>query len=102
MLSEAGEGLVSRWLSSLLVTVYLIVPLAAGEPLLVVEAAFFCLFAWCCVWFPGAMGGLNVFKIRVTPDPSPTTVWFVGWILLLIPTIVFFLLWVQGVFKYSW
>ena len=56
MLRDVGEGLVSRWLSSLLAIVSIIIAFAGGGPATGIPMVFLSLFAWCCVWFPGVMG----------------------------------------------
>jgi hypothetical protein len=98
MLRDVGEGLVSRSLSSLVVTVYIIVAFAAGGALAGIRMAAFCLFAWCCVWLPGPIGTKVVPAIGRNARGTPATmVWFVGWALLLLPIVVFSVLWMQGV-----
>jgi hypothetical protein len=56
VLQDLGEGSVSRWLSALLVTVYVILAFATGGLSLGTDAVVFCLIPCCCVWFPEAMG----------------------------------------------
>jgi hypothetical protein len=97
MLREVGEGLMSRWLASLLAIVEIIVAFTEGGALTGIEMASFCLVAWCCIWFPGAMGTSPVAAIGRNARGTPATmVWFVGWALLLVPPAVLLLLWVQG------
>jgi hypothetical protein len=98
VLTDVGEGLMSRWLSSLVAAVYIVLALVAGDPLAIVEMAAYCLFALCCVWSPYAMNSSPVRAIgRNARKPPATMVWFVGWSFLLLPMFVLFLLWAQGV-----
>jgi hypothetical protein len=98
MLRDVGDGFVSRWLSSLFVMGYIIAAFVADGAVTGLRVAAYCLVAWCCVWFPGAMGIPPVRTIgREAREAPARMVWVVGWGLLLIPIGVWFLLWVQGV-----
>jgi hypothetical protein len=51
-----------------------------------------------CVWFPEAMGDYTGHTFSHITKPSPPSfVWFLGWIVLLLPVIVGTILWFQGV-----
>jgi len=52
MLRDVGQGLVSRWLSSLLVAAYVVGAGVMFGLLTSIETGGFCLLSWCCIWFP--------------------------------------------------
>ncbi len=94
---EVGDGLVSRWLSSLVAIAYVIMALASRGIQAGTETAIYCFLAWFCVWFPDAMGTPADGAIGRSAVPTPAgLVWFIGWGLLTIPIIVIFLLWIQN------
>jgi hypothetical protein len=75
-----GAGVVAGTLSALKILAAMLVPLA-------------------CVWFPEALGeytGDTFSRAIIRPSP-PSFVWFLGWIVLLLPLIVGSIFWLQGV-----
>jgi uncharacterized protein len=55
----------------------------------------FCVLPLACIWFPEVLGSLV--GARIT-KPSPRSfVWFLGWVVLLVPLIMVGILWIQGV-----
>jgi hypothetical protein len=98
MLSDVGEGPLSRWLSALLVVIYIISAFASGGLYPGIKMVGFCVIPWCCVWFPDAMG--SYINSSITRSSPAIMAWILGWVVLLLPLITFFLLWVGGAFKY--
>ena len=90
---------VSRWLSVLLVFAYVTgAGVTAGTRFALTVFASM-LVPLACVWFPEAMGDYTgrTFGHAITKQSPPSLVWFLGWIVLLLPLIVSTILWLQGV-----
>jgi len=65
-----------------------------------IETGGFCLLPWCCIWFPNAMGYPSRLSIgRGARETPPRMVWFIGWALLLSPSIMILVLWLEGAFS---
>jgi hypothetical protein len=71
-----GTGVMAGTLSALKILAAMLLPLA-------------------CIWFPEVMGDYT--QGHVNRRSPPSFVWFLGWILLLLPMIVGAVLWLQGV-----
>jgi hypothetical protein len=73
-----GTGVIAGPVSALKMLAGMIVPLA-------------------CVWFPEAMGEYTGHSSTLTRRSPASLVWFLGWVVLLLPVIIIALLWLQGV-----
>ena len=78
-----GTGVIAGMLSALKMLVGMMVPLA-------------------CVWFPEVMGDLTGHRFTTTKRSAPSFVWFLGWVVLLLPAIIGIFLWLQGVPLDAW
>ena len=57
---------------------------------------FFCVVPVACIWLPDVLGNYaGIFSITTTSPAS--FVWFLGWVVLLLPVIVVPLVWLEGV-----
>jgi len=85
-------------LSIFLVLVYVTVTGMLAGPLSALKLLAGMLLPLACIWFPDVLGeytgqGLS----RVSRPSPPSLVWFLGWIVLVLPLIVGTILWLQGV-----
>ena len=87
----------SRLLSLLLVLVYLIGTVMTAGAISALKLLAAMLVPLACIWFPEAMGDYANSLGRVNRRSPSSFVWFLGWIVLLLPLIVIAILWLQGV-----
>jgi hypothetical protein len=73
-----GAGVIAGPLSALRMLALVVVPLA-------------------CVWFPEALGEFTGHSYTLTKRSPASLVWFLGWVVLVLPLIIATLLWLQGV-----
>jgi hypothetical protein len=92
-----GEGRpLSRALSATIALAYLAAALARGDAVLAVRIVLFCVVPVACIWFPDVLGNYaGIFSITTTSPAS--FVWFLGWVVLLLPVIVVPFVWLEGV-----
>jgi hypothetical protein len=98
MVGEEGRPL-SRAISATIAVVYLVAAFATGGAELALRTLLFCIVPVGCIWFPDVLGDYTgIFLLDSITEKSPAVfVWFLGWIVLLLPVIVVALLWLQGV-----
>jgi len=94
----------SRLLSRFLVLAYVTVAGVMAGPRSALAVFGAMLVPLACVWFPEAMGDYTGPPLgRSLARPSPASfVWFLGWILLLLPVMIGTPLWLQGVRLDDW
>jgi len=98
MLRDVGEGPISRTLSILVVIAYGAAAFNKKDQLWAAMSIGYCVFALCCVWFPGTIGipPRQTLPIGRTGKETPARlVWLIGWALLLLPMIITLLVWLQ-------
>jgi hypothetical protein len=90
---------VSRLASSALVAGYLVIGMLAGGPGETLKVLAFCVVPLACIWFPEALGDYTGYLVfdRITKASPSIFVWFMGWVVLLLPLIVALILWLEGV-----
>jgi hypothetical protein len=94
-----GES-VSRWLSLLIVLGYVTVAGAMEGMLAAFKVALGMTLPLLCIWFPDVSGEHTGGRIT---GPSPASlVWFLGWLVLLLPALISAFLWFQGVPVDNW
>lgn len=79
--------------------VYLGFSVTVGGAEGMLKMLLFCIIPLACIWFPEELGdytGLFLFDSITTASP-PGFVWFLGWVVLLVPPFVALLWWLQGV-----
>jgi len=95
MFGEQGRP-ISRALSTTIALAYLAPALARGDAVLALRVILFCALPVACIWFPDVLGEhAGIFPI--TTNSPASFVWFLGWIVLLLPIIVVPLVWLEGV-----
>lgn len=98
MVGDEG-GPLSRAISAMIAVVYLVGGFAAGGAEVALRVLLFSILPVACIWFPDVLGDYTgIFLLDSITTKSPAGfVWFLGWIVLLLPVIVVVLLWLQGV-----
>lgn len=88
LFTETAVGWRSRKASSLVALAYLAIGLAVGQTITVLT---YCLPCLLIIWFPDVLGDRVGWQFT---KPSPATlVWFLGWVLLLLPVLAFAIMW---------
>jgi hypothetical protein len=96
--SGTNGGWPSRWISSLIAAGYIIGASASG-----VESALttilFCVIPLACIWFPDALADYTGMFIldSITRESPPFLVWFLGWLVLLMPALVAGIVLLEGI-----
>jgi hypothetical protein len=82
-----GRVSLSRLLSLLLGTSYVIVAFAYGDFTTFIRTLFGCAIVLACIWCSEAMGDFTTtwLRGRISRPSPPALVWLLGWIVLLIP-----------------
>ena len=88
----------SRILSLVLVLAYVVYAGVAAGLVSAFKLLAILLVPLACVWFPEAMGDYTGGIVgRGVSRQSPSAfVWFLGWVVLLLPILIGMFLWVQG------
>ncbi len=85
----------NRTLSTLVFSAYIIRVIAIGDGGLFFMLVVGLVIPMACIWFPEAMGDYaspsGVYRIINQPTPAPV-VCFIGWVMLLLPAVVYVLL----------
>lgn len=82
----------SRAASCVIVAIYL--GLAGSGPANLARVLRFCVLPLACIWFPDQLG--DMVGGRITKSSPRSFVWFLGWVVLLVPVVMAAILWSQG------
>jgi len=94
-----GDGRVSRLLSTIVLLFYLVTAYTSGGVDLSLRVLLLSIVPIACIWFPEPLGDYTgLFLGDSITNTSPAgLVWFLGWLVLLLPMLLAVLLWLQGV-----
>ena len=94
----------SRFLSLVLVLGYAAVTGMVAGPVSALKIFAGMLLPLACIWLPDVVGeytGPDPERSLVRPSPA-SFVWFLGWLILLLPLILGIMLWFEGVPLANW
>ena len=83
----------SRVASSLLVATYMVAAYGAGGAPAALKLLSMCLVPWVCVCFPDGLSGVISPALGTTRASPRSFLWFLGWLVLLVPLVQFVIIW---------
>ena len=89
----------SRLISLAIAAIYVIRALVSGGLESALKTVLFCVIPLACIWFPEALGDYTGFFLfdSLTKESPPFLVWFLGWVVFLLPVIIAVIVWLEGV-----
>jgi hypothetical protein len=90
--ADETTGNTSRALSLLLAVAYVIAASLDSGQKTAIQTSALLLLPLACIWFPQTLASYTGFIGRgqyIDRESSPIMVWFLGWVLILLPFIIF-------------